>query len=251
MLTVPSRFAAVLEREMGAAAVALVPPGDRAAFESDGAPTIAVEVARGHRVVVQLAAWPADLDAVAQRLDLLVESFRELLDAAVAPGTRPAPAETLHQELGDLATAAGAVDALVIDAQTEIVWGAARSEDAEPHVVRPPAEVIALDGTRLGTIPPPISASERAIELTRALPAMSGVARGLPLAHHDRDAEVPHLARSFATIYVLVVVFDAPFDELRAEREVKARLEVIERLVLALPPIDPTPERDAKAVRPG
>ncbi len=249
MLTVPTRLDVLLRRDLGAIAVELIAPGAPAPFEGDGTPTVASEVARGHRVVIQLADWPADLEAVARRLDLLVGSFRELLEAAVGPAGRPAPADMLHQELVDLATAAGARDALVIDAQSDVVWSAARSEDAEPHVVRQPAEVIALDGTRLSSLPPAPSPSERAVDVVRALPATSGVARGLPLVHHEREGEVPFLVRSFATIYLLVVVFDAPFDEIRAEREVKARLEVVERLVLALPPIDPTPNRDAKAIR--
>ena len=49
------------------------------------------------------------------------------------------------------------------------------------------------------------------------------------------------MVRSFATIYMLVVVFDRPFDELRAERSVTHALPTIERLVLALPPMDPDP----------
>ena len=249
MLTVPTRLEALLERDLGATSVALLPPGAKAPFEQSGAPTLSSEVARGHRVVIELADWPADMEAVARRLDLIVGSFRELLEAALGQAARPAPGEMLHRELCDLAAAAGAIDALVIDAHSEVVWSAARSEHLEPHVARPPAEVIALDGTRLSSLPPPPSPAERAVEVVRSLPATSAVARGMPLAHHERDGEVPFLVRSFATIYLLVVVFDAPFDEIRAEREVKARLEVVERLVLALPPIDPTPHRDAKAAR--
>lgn len=250
MLTVPSRFEMVLQRDLAATEVELVGPGAQATFEKDGGRTVSAEIARGHRVVVGLAEWPADVGVVAQRLQLLVESFRDLLEAAIGAGTRPAPAEMLHRELRALASAAAAVDALVIDAQSDVVWSAAQSDDFEPHVVHEPAEVISLDGTRRIDPPPPsLSVSEQAIVLVRALPAMAGVARGTPLAHHDRGGALPYLARSFATIYVLVLVFAEPFDEVRAEREVQARLEVVERLVLALPPIDPTPTRDAKAVR--
>lgn len=53
--------------------------------------------------------------------------------------------------------------------------------------------------------------------------------------------ELGYLARSFATIYILVLVFDGQFSELHAEAAVLHALPMIERLVLALPPVDPTP----------
>ena len=49
--------------------------------------------------------------------------------------------------------------------------------------------------------------------------------------------------------YVLVLVFEEPFDEIRAERAIQGRLGPIERLVLALPPLDPTPNVGVRAVR--
>jgi hypothetical protein len=51
-----------------------------------------------------------------------------------------------------------------------------------------------------------------------------------------------YLALSFSGIYLLCLVFDAPFDELRAERAAHESLARIERLVLALPPLDPEPQ---------
>jgi hypothetical protein len=45
-----------------------------------------------------------------------------------------------------------------------------------------------------------------------------------------------------------VVVFEAPFDELRAERAVAESLARVEQLVLALPPLDPSPEAGAGVV---
>jgi hypothetical protein len=56
------------------------------------------------------------------------------------------------------------------------------------------------------------------------------------------------VAHSFAGIYLLVLIFDAPFDELRAERAVLDALGRIERLVLALPPHDPDPTEGAGVV---
>ncbi len=65
--------------------------------------------------------------------------------------------------------------------------------------------------------------------------------RGGHLAHTVREADLGVLVRSFASIYLLVLAFDGTFDELRAERAVEDALPRIERLVLALPPLDPKP----------
>lgn len=50
-----------------------------------------------------------------------------------------------------------------------------------------------------------------------------------------------YFARSFASIYVLVLCFDGDFSELHVEAAALHALPVIERHVLALPPVDPPP----------
>lgn len=50
-----------------------------------------------------------------------------------------------------------------------------------------------------------------------------------------------YFARSFAGIYVLVAYFPGPFSELRVEGAALHALPLIERHVLGLPPIDPSP----------
>ncbi len=57
-----------------------------------------------------------------------------------------------------------------------------------------------------------------------------------------------YLTRSFATIYTLILVFDGPISELRAEGAVLQTLPAIERLVLDLPPTQP-PRGGGKVVR--
>jgi hypothetical protein len=64
--------------------------------------------------------------------------------------------------------------------------------------------------------------------------------KGRHLRHVERDKDF-FLALSFSGIYILVLVFDASFDELRAERAATDALPRIERLVFALPPLDPDP----------
>jgi hypothetical protein len=50
-----------------------------------------------------------------------------------------------------------------------------------------------------------------------------------------------YFARSFASIYVLVLCFDVDFSELHVEGAALHALPIIERHVLALPPIEPPP----------
>ncbi len=55
------------------------------------------------------------------------------------------------------------------------------------------------------------------------------------------QADLGYFARSFASIYVLLLVFEGPFSELHVEGAALHALPVIERHVLALPPVDPPP----------
>ncbi len=57
-----------------------------------------------------------------------------------------------------------------------------------------------------------------------------------------------YFARSFASIYVLVLCFDVDFSELHVEGAALHALPIIERHVLALPPIEPPP-RGGKVLR--
>lgn len=89
-------------------------------------------------------------------------------------------------------------------------------------------------------------ATRRAIASIRALPALEldMLHKGRHLRHVERGqgGAAYYLALSFSGIYILVLVFDDGFDELRAERAAHESLARVERLVLALPPLDPGPE---------
>ena len=58
-------------------------------------------------------------------------------------------------------------------------------------------------------------------------------------AHHE--PQFGYFVRSFANIYLLITVFEGAFSELHVESAVLHALPSIERLLLALPPIDPSP----------
>jgi hypothetical protein len=58
------------------------------------------------------------------------------------------------------------------------------------------------------------------------------------------------VAHAFASIYLLVVVFEPNkvFDELRAERAIVHSLPRVERFVMALPPHEPEPTQGAGVI---
>ncbi len=74
------------------------------------------------------------------------------------------------------------------------------------------------------------------------------MARGGHL-HHAARGGPWFVARSFAGIYLLVVVFEGEYDELRAERAIIEGLPRVERMVMALPPLDPEPAPTADVIR--
>jgi len=249
MAVLPPRIEELIRRDIGATSVSVIGPGANLA----DAAALRVALPRGYELIVEVADEEADREALQRRLDVLVESFRESLDEALRASERPHAAELLHAELQALAEAAGASDAVVIDAASQVIWGAATAKDASPRIAKAFAPVIHIDPAvrrrATSSLPPPRSRSERVIDAVRALPAMAGLARGATFAHADRDADIPYAARSLGMIYVLILVFDEPFDQIRAERELQGRVDTIERLVLALPPLEPTPIDGAKAMR--
>lgn len=83
--------------------------------------------------------------------------------------------------------------------------------------------------------------TRRAIAMIRALPSLTLLHKGRHLRHVSRE-ESYYLVLSFSSIYLLCLIFDGDFDELRAERAAQESLPRIERLVLALPPLDPDPQ---------
>ncbi|MGZ3475401.1 MAG: hypothetical protein ACXWUG_14815 [Polyangiales bacterium] len=242
------RLIAIVRRELGSDDVRVVPIDEPVPEGSISCP-----IPAGRRVVAILREGVEDQAALQRRLEMLVESFGETLRASTA--SRPPPSMSLHAELQSLAQRASAVDALVIDAQSPVVWGAAEDESAHPHLLGHQDNVIAFDptkrtsGERATTVPQDPPASRRAIDAVRALPQTQNLHRGGHLHTTIREQEFGWIARSFASIYVLVLVFDTPFDELGAERAIAQALPIIERLVTSLPPMDPTPVAGAAAIR--
>lgn len=66
-------------------------------------------------------------------------------------------------------------------------------------------------------------------------------AQGAHLREMVHQPYSSYLARAFASIYCLLLVFDGEFTELHAEAAAVHGIPTVERLVLALPPVDPPP----------
>jgi len=91
--------------------------------------------------------------------------------------------------------------------------------------------------------------ARRVIATLRTLPELETLPRGGHLRRMESEGDLHYLARSFAGIYVLCLIFEGPFEELLAKRAVSHSIGAIERLVAALPPLDPSPKAGAVALR--
>ncbi len=250
----------------------------------------------GFRIVAVFSEVPADRDARSRRLEVLVRSFAGTLEGGEPE--RPAisselASRRLDDALDALADRAGAVSAVVIDAQSPVVWGTSGTrrgdEDVETSIrtaeaaetavragvdfaallEREPTEVRALLEQR--GVDPEIArflareaerirqASRRSIAAWRhhllTARAIAAVRRevGEPSAYLReavREESFGYLARAFANIYRLLLVFEGPFSELHAEAALVHALPHIERLVLALPPVEPPPRGERARLRP-
>jgi hypothetical protein len=267
-----SRFLELCAREMDASDVRAESRGT----VQPSAKVLVVPLGERSEVVVTFDQAPADIDARQRRLEMLATAFSAAIEGAGPERPKRIKRRSLRRELEALATRADAIDAVVIDAHSPIVWGAVAGPVATPitNVIPLNAEsrarieriqeshrdlIAVVDDTdddegdeeRTSATPAPGTPSPlttRAVADIRALPATSQLHRGGHLAHNKREEHYGVVARSFAAIYVLILVFDKAFDMLRAERALREDLPVIERLVLALPPFDPEPSPRAGVI---
>jgi hypothetical protein len=303
------RFLALAQRELSADDVRLLSVGE---VPPNAVNVIVAPLRDGRHVVASFGAEPKERSVLARRLAMLVSTFADSMDPAEATGTirmfpdmkgmRHVAGGTLDEELEALARRAQAVDAVVIDGDSPVIWGRASAvEEArkrpavlvrdiedrelvtkehvatvELHVVKttresgPLPEATAPKGN-LRVAPPAAESSEsgpgldgehdssttrlseasdtdsestlthRAIAAVRALPSLALLHKGRHLRELSRVTP-SYLVLSFSSIYLLCLVFDGEFDELRAERAAQHALPRIERLVLAIPPHDPDPK---------
>jgi hypothetical protein len=273
------RLRRLVARELGAEEVTILPAGPAQPMPGNGH-WERITLPDNRQLAARFAAPPEDRDAIERRMQILVSAFAHLLEQRQPARPRRAPvAQSLMGELAALANRARALDGFVIDAHSPVIWGSARgwlepaSEDvsAQAETIRL-VDLSRLELSSIANDPPeselrpqtlraPIAQADaapdsavveldaRAMRELRRLPAYAELKRGQPLIERRGEQGFGVLAHSFAGIYLLVLVFDGPFDELRAERSVHESIERIERLVLALPPRDPSPNPRANVVR--
>jgi hypothetical protein len=183
----------------------------------------------------------------------------------------------LDETLASLARVAHAFAAIVVDERSPVIWGSSLAprgaEDADvaawvsaaAHSATRGgldlAELMGADAKRRDELIGGLGAEDQA-RVHRAIVRLDSLAhldspasrRGFVLAMRaiaaarrgPADARVGisetdplgWLARGFAGIYRLVLVFDGPFSELHAEAATIRALPVIERIVTGLPPFD-------------
>jgi len=254
------RLIALVRRDLGADDVRVL-EGPAPAMAAPN--VIHASLADGRKLAVAFASAPASRDALVRRLDMLILTFAQSIEDKHTGNKeeRKSTARSLRDELSVLVGKTHAVDAVVIDANSPVVWGSA-TEPMEHEL----ANVELMDVSRSQLVesgrpadgdpfapeetPDPPRAEKatltsRAIAETRSLPGLGDISKGRHLNHMAREEAFGFVARSFAGIYVLLVIYEAPFDELRAERAIAERLPRIERLVMALPPLDPRPAPNA------
>jgi hypothetical protein len=246
------RFLSLVCRELGAEDARVLEAEQR---EGEDPRELRCRMADGRGLGVRFAAPPVDRESSQRRLEILAGTFDVVVDEdrSQRRRSRPPVVKALADELAALSTRAGAANAIVIDANSPVEWGAAQPQQAIPLAPRASNTSVADLAEGEDEVSEPVTSvafvSRRALHAVRGLPELAALRKGKHLRHVERRGDAPFVVHSFAGIYLLVLVFDVPFDELRAERAVVEALPRIERLVLALPPIDPSPRADVVALR--
>jgi hypothetical protein len=216
------------------------------------------------------------------KLDSLVASFTgisEQLGDTLPRVSSAIAAEEVDYALGVLAEKTKAVRALVLDEDSPVLWGSSESprgpEDVEVaewtgelvescnQAGLDLVELVGLDDVALRERLAAIESRKLEDRLMRRLPTIRelgrhrdaaawrehflvcraiSVIRRAPERHYAVEPDIGWLTREFGGIYHVVLVYPGEFSELTAKSVLSRALPAIENLVLALPPIEPTPK---------
>lgn len=174
----------------------------------------------GSRVVAVFDSVPEQPVLVENRLDALVQSFFSTAENAIqsVPPSRTPPdiaGRRLDDELTRLSERAAAQGAVVFDLASPVLWGASHTTSTEVDRLLETAIIRVRDA----------HAELRHSHTTRL--SLSDTAECI--------------ARPFAGLYVVALVFEGPVSEPVAVGALVHAMPLIERFVLALPPVDPGP----------
>ena len=262
------RLLEVVQRELGANDARLELGG-----REPGPDAVWCTVEQGYRLVaIYDGELPQPAEALRDRLRILVASFPTSLQQMPRPRRRVEPQAALDDALDVLRQQTHAAHAIVVDDNSPVLWGtsATRSDEdltdafhAAEALTLSSAAGIDLAAVLSGEAPSdlPTELASLTMKIREAAPegrdraewsqtlrnfaAMVAVRNTASQSHVGsrlgvRDPDLAFLARHFAGIYWLVLVFeDANFSELHAEAAMIHALPWIERLVEALPPVDP------------
>ena len=188
---------------------------------SDEPRVLRYQLANGWSVVAIFDEVPRERTALERRLSTMAESFLSTIEQATfqnSPSSRTPPdiaGRQLDDELTRLTERAGARGAIVFDLASPVVWGASRADGDDSDKV-----------------------------LEDAIIRVRESQKDLRAGHTSRfsmQGDLECFARPFAGLYVLSLVCQGAISEPVAVGALLHALPLIERLVLALPPVDPSP----------
>lgn len=218
-----SRFLDLVVRELGAIDARIELGGK----DPDDPRLVFRTSASGARVVAVFAEPPENRAVIEARLAALGDTFFGLTEHAadLVPPSRTPPdiaGRRLDDELTRLIERTGAVGAMVFDLASPVVWGASRDAGARFESL--------MEATIVG------------------VRAAQGELRPSHSTRLTLRPDLECIARPFAGLYVVAMVFQGALSEPTALGALLHAMPTIERLVMALPPIDPSPG-GAKVVR--
>jgi hypothetical protein len=235
----------------------------------------------GFRLVVVFAEPPADRDKVMASVDSYVATFASVVREArksVPKPTVSVAGRELSDFLSGLADRVAAERAVVFDDRSPVLFG--DSHDTTTALDIDDAvfggrllERISLSAGEIADIlddphhegdlgvghralrqlevvsrPPDGVPREAQLRLLASVNLVRAAPQGERWADHQ--GPVPHLARAFAGVYRVLLVFHGTFSEMHAEGTLIRALPTLERLVLALPPHDPQGRAKVERLRP-
>jgi len=210
--------------------------------------------------------------------ETFAHTLSELHGPAFSRGPSTLPVRRLSDALEALRARTGAVSAVLIDGNSPVLWGSSDSErdlvdvesfakigaalhrarergltldqlplhDASALIAMLPGrgiDRVIIEALSLLVTPEHDESAVRHRLLTAL--AIASVRlhmhRGEQARSLHHESQYGYIARGFANIYSIIVVFAGPFSELHVESAVLHTLPAIEEFLFALPPVDPPP----------
>lgn len=270
------RFLELIQRELGSDDARFEYGG------RDPQSGIWAEMPGGWRVWAAFESEPRARADKQAKLESLVETFTgvsEQLSARLPRVSSAIAAEEVDYALRVLAEKTKAVRALVLDEDSPVLWGSSETprgpEDVEVaewtgelvescnQAGLDLVELVGLDDPALRDRLAGIESRKLEDRLLRRLPTIRelgqhrdtaawrehflvcraiSIIRRAPERHYAAESDIGWLTREFGGIYHVVLVYPGEFSELSATGVMLRAVPAIENLVLALPPIEPTPK---------